>query len=63
MSIAPFPRPAPVVVAQHAAPARVPERGPTAPQSDEAAHARRQLPRLKSAIDTGQRRFYCIVGD
>jgi hypothetical protein len=35
----------------------------SAPQSDEAAYARRQLPRLKSAIDTGQRRFYCIVGD
>jgi hypothetical protein len=30
------------------------------PQSPEAAYARRQLPRLKLGIDTGQRRFYCI---
>jgi hypothetical protein len=35
----------------------------TAPQSDQAAYARRQLPRLKLSIDTGQRRFYCTVGD
>jgi hypothetical protein len=33
------------------------------PQSDYAIYAARQLPRLKSAIDTGQRRFYCIVED
>ena len=31
-----------------------------APQSPEAAYARRQLPRLKLALDTAQRRFYCI---
>jgi hypothetical protein len=29
----------------------------TAPQSDQAAYARGELPRLKLAIDTGQRRF------
>lgn len=31
-----------------------------APASDEAADARRRLPRLKLAIDTNQRRFFCI---
>ena len=35
----------------------------TAPQSDHAAYARRMLPRLKLGLDTGQRRFYCTVGD
>jgi hypothetical protein len=35
----------------------------TAPQSDQAAYVRRQLPRLKLGVDTGQRRFYCIVSD
>lgn len=35
----------------------------TAPNSDEAAYARRVLPRLKLGIDTGQRRFYCTIGD
>jgi hypothetical protein len=35
----------------------------TSPQSDHAAYARRQLPRLKLGLDSGQRRFYCIVGD
>src|SRR6266853_3062358 len=34
-----------------------------APQSDHAAYARRILPRLTLGIDTGQRRFYCTVGD
>lgn len=33
------------------------------PKSDYAIYAARQLPRLKSGIDTGQRRFYCIVED
>ena len=35
----------------------------SAPQSDEAAYARRVLPRLKLGIDTGQRRFYCSYDD
>lgn len=35
----------------------------TAPQSDNAAYARRVLPRLKLALDTGQRRFYCSLAD
>ncbi len=35
----------------------------TAPQSDHAAYARRELPRLMLSIDTGQRRFYCTVWD
>jgi hypothetical protein len=35
----------------------------TAPQSDQAAYARRVLPRLKLGIDTGQRRFYCTFED
>jgi hypothetical protein len=35
----------------------------TSPHSDAAAYARRQLPRLKLGADTGQRRFYCEVGD
>jgi len=35
----------------------------TSPQSDQAAYARRQLPRLKLGADTGQRRYYCEVGD
>jgi hypothetical protein len=35
----------------------------TSPQSDHAAYARRELPRLKLGIDTGQRRFYCTIGD
>jgi hypothetical protein len=35
----------------------------TAPQSDYAAYARRVLPRLKLGIDTGQRRFYCVMMD
>jgi hypothetical protein len=35
----------------------------TAPQSDQAAYARRVLPRLKLGIDTGQRRFYCTYED
>jgi hypothetical protein len=35
----------------------------TAPQSDQAAYARRVLPRLKLGIDTGQRRFYCVYQD
>ncbi len=35
----------------------------TAPQSDHAAYAPRELPRLKLGIDTGQRRFYCTVWD
>jgi hypothetical protein len=35
----------------------------TVPQSDSAIYAARQLPRLKSGFDTGQRRFYCVVGD
>jgi hypothetical protein len=34
-----------------------------APQSDHATYARRVLPRLKLAIDTGQRRFYCFYWD
>jgi hypothetical protein len=34
-----------------------------APQSDQAAYARRELPRLKLGIDTGQRRFYCSEAD
>jgi hypothetical protein len=34
-----------------------------APQSDHAAYARRQSPRLKLGIDTGQRRFYCFYWD
>ena len=34
-----------------------------APQSDHAAYSRRVLPRLKLGSDTGQRRFYCSVGD
>lgn len=33
------------------------------PQSDDAAYARRELPRLQLGADTGQRRFYCTVGD
>lgn len=33
------------------------------PQSDHAVYARRQLPRLKLGADTGQRRYYCEVGD
>jgi hypothetical protein len=33
------------------------------PESDDAAYARRQLPRLLLSADTGQRRFYCTVGD
>ncbi len=35
----------------------------TAPQSDHAAYALRELPRLKLGIDTGQRRFYCTIED
>jgi hypothetical protein len=35
----------------------------SAPQSDHAAYARRQLPRLKLGLDTGQRRFYCSEAD
>lgn len=35
----------------------------SAPQSDQAAYARRVLPRLKQSIDTGQRRFYCTESD
>ena len=35
----------------------------TTAQSDHAAYARRVLPRLKLGIDTGQRRFYCTIGD
>ena len=35
----------------------------SAPQSDQAAYARRVLPRLKQSIDTGQRRFYCSDAD
>jgi hypothetical protein len=35
----------------------------SAPQSDQAAYARRVLPRLKQTIDTGQRRFYCSDAD
>jgi hypothetical protein len=35
----------------------------TSPASDEAAYARRELPRLMLGVDTGQRRFYCTVGD
>jgi hypothetical protein len=35
----------------------------TAPQSDYAAYARRVLPRLKLGLDTGQRRFYCVMMD
>ena len=35
----------------------------SAPQSDSAAYALRQLPRLKLGLDTGQRRYYCEVGD
>jgi hypothetical protein len=35
----------------------------TAPQSDYATYARRVLPRLKLGIDTGQRRFYCVMMD
>jgi hypothetical protein len=31
-----------------------------APDSPEAAYARRRLPRLKLGIDTAQRAFYCI---
>jgi hypothetical protein len=31
-----------------------------APQSLEAAYARRQLPRLKLGLDTMQRRFFCV---
>jgi hypothetical protein len=34
-----------------------------APQSDHAVYARRQLPRLKLGIDTGQRRFHCFYED
>jgi hypothetical protein len=34
-----------------------------APQSDHAAYGRRQLPRLKLGVDTGQRRFYCFFWD
>ncbi|HEX2713157.1 MAG TPA: hypothetical protein VHM88_13240 [Candidatus Acidoferrales bacterium] len=34
-----------------------------APQSDQAAYARRELPRLRLSVDTGQRRFYCSIGD
>ena len=34
-----------------------------APQSDHAAYSRRVLPRLRLGLDTGQRRFYCSVGD
>jgi hypothetical protein len=33
------------------------------PQDDYAIYAARQLPRLKSGVNTGQRRFYCIVED
>jgi len=33
------------------------------PESDDAAYARRELPRLMLGRDTGQRRFYCTVGD
>jgi hypothetical protein len=33
------------------------------PASDDAAYARRELPRLMLRVDTGQRRFYCTVGD
>jgi hypothetical protein len=35
----------------------------TAAPTEQAAYARRELPRLKLGIDTGQRRFYCTVGD
>jgi len=35
----------------------------TTPPSDQAAYARRELPRLKLGFDTGQRRFYCTVTD
>jgi hypothetical protein len=35
----------------------------SSPQSDHAFYARRQLPRLKLSEDTGQRRYYCEVGD
>jgi len=35
----------------------------SAPNSDEALYAQRVLPRLKLGIDTGQRRYYCTVGD
>jgi hypothetical protein len=35
----------------------------SAPQSDQAAYARRVLPRLEQSIDTGQRRFYCSEAD
>ncbi len=35
----------------------------TAPQGDQSVYARRELPRLKLGLDTGQRRFYCSVGD
>lgn len=31
-----------------------------APESQEAIYARRQLPRLKLGLDTGQRQFFCI---
>lgn len=34
-----------------------------APQSDAALYAQRVLPRLKLGVDTGQRRYYCTVGD
>jgi len=35
----------------------------TAPQSDYAGYAKRVLPRIKLGIDTGQRRFYCVIVD
>lgn len=35
----------------------------SSPQGAHAAYARRQLPRLKLGVDTGQRRYYCEVGD
>ena len=35
----------------------------SASQSEEAAYARRVLPRLKLGVDTGQRRYYCSVSD
>jgi hypothetical protein len=35
----------------------------SARQGDQAAYARRVLPRLKQSIDTGQRRFYCSEAD
>ena len=33
------------------------------PDTDDVAYARRELPRLLLGVDTGQRRFYCTVGD